>query len=230
VKKDPRVAGLLTVLREQGIADERVLAAMERIPRHLFVPPTFQDHAYDNTALPIGHGQTVSQPQVVAMMTEALDLKDRSKVLEIGTGSGYQTAVLARLCRRVFTIERHPELLKDAEARLKALRIHNVTTLAGDGSLGWPDQAPFDRVIVTAAADDAVPPALIEQLGPGGIMVVPVAHSAIDQRLLRLVRGRDGIETTDLGGVRFVPLVSEHEDDDRPRPLSKAIARLRRRH
>ncbi|MBI3516145.1 MAG: protein-L-isoaspartate(D-aspartate) O-methyltransferase [Proteobacteria bacterium] len=231
MKKDARAAELTAVLREQGITDDDVLKAIERTPRHLFVPPTFQDHAYDNTALPIGHGQTVSQPQIVAMMTAALALTYRSKVLEIGTGSGYQTAVLARLARRVYSIERHPALLEDAEARLKQLRLTNVETLAGDGNLGWPDQAPFDRIIVTAAADEAVPPALLDQLGPGGIMVVPVAHSAIDQRLLRLVRGKEGIETTDLGGVRFVPLVSERDDDgDRSRSLSKEIARhLRRR-
>jgi len=228
MKKDPRIADLIAVLRETGITDDKVLGALERIPRHLFVPSTFQDHAYDNTALPIGHGQTVSQPQIVAMMTAALDLNHRCKVLEIGTGSGYQTAVLARLCRHVFTIERHPALLEGAQALLKTLRIHNVTSLAGDGNLGWPDQAPFDRIIVTAAAEDEVPPALIDQLGPRGIMVVPVARSAIDQRLVRLARTPDGLETTDLGGVRFVPLVSEH-DADRPQPLTKAIARLRRR-
>ena len=227
---EPRAAGLIAVLRECGVTDERVLGALERIPRERFVPTTFQEHAYDNTALPIGHGQTVSQPLIVAMMTAALDLNHRSKVLEIGTGSGYQTAVLARLARRVYSIERHPALLSDAEARLKELRVRNVETLAGDGSLGWPDHAPFDRIIVTAAADEAVPPALIEQLGPGGIMVVPVAASAIDQRLMRLARARDGaIESADLGAVRFVPLVSEHDDGDRPRPLSKTIARLRRR-
>ncbi len=233
MSQDPRAAGLIAVLREQGITDQAVLDALARVPRELFVPPTFQDHAYDNTALPIGHGQTVSQPLVVAMMTAALNLNHRSKVLEIGTGSGYQTAVLARIARRVYSIERHHELLCDAEARLKQLRVRNVETLAGDGSLGWPDHAPFDRIIVTAAADEAVPPALVEQLGPSGIMVVPVAHSAIDQRLLRLARARDGsIETTDLGGVRFVPLVSQHDPDggDRPRPLSKTISRLRRGH
>jgi protein-L-isoaspartate(D-aspartate) O-methyltransferase len=228
MRKDPRITDLIEVLRATGITDEKVLAALERIPRHLFVPPTFQEHAYDNTALPIGHGQTVSQPQIVAMMTAALDLNHRCKVLEIGTGSGYQTAVLARLCRRVFTIERHPALLEGAEALLKTLRINNVTTLAGDGNLGWPDQAPFDRIIVTAAAEDEVPPALIDQLGPRGIMVVPVARSAIDQRLIRVARAADGLHSADLGGVRFVPLVSEH-DADRPQPLTKAIARLRRR-
>ena len=231
VNADPRAAGLIAVLRDCGITDDKVLGAIERIPRERFVPPTFQEHAYDNTALPIGHGQTVSQPLVVAMMTAALALNHRSKVLEVGTGSGYQTAVLAHLARRVYSIERHPALLRDAEARLKELRVRNVETLAGDGALGWPDHAPFDRIIVTAAADEAVPPALIEQLGPGGIMVVPVAASAIDQRLLRLARSRDGsIESTDLGAVRFVPLVSEHDGGgDRPRPLSKEIARLRRR-
>jgi protein-L-isoaspartate(D-aspartate) O-methyltransferase len=228
MRKDPRITDLIAVLRETGITDEKVLAALERIPRHLFVPPSFQDHAYDNTALPIGQGQTVSQPQIVAMMTAALDLNHRCKVLEIGTGSGYQTAVLARLCRRVFTIERHPALLEGAEALFKTLRIQNVMTRAGDGYLGWPDEAPFDRIIVTAAAEDEVPPALVDQLGPRGIMVVPVARSAIDQRLIRLARTPEGLATTDLGGVRFVPLVSEH-DADRPQPLTKAIARLRRR-
>lgn len=230
MKRDPRAAQLIAVLRECGITDTKVLDAIERVPRELFVPATFQDHAYDNTALPIGHGQTISQPQVVAMMTAALELNHRAKVLEIGTGSGYQTAVLARLCRRVYSIERHPDMLRDTEPRLKQLRISNVTTMAGDGHLGWPEEAPFDRIIVTAAADDHVPQALVAQLAVRGIMVIPVARSAIDQRLLRLVRtaeGPDGVETTDLGAVRFVPLVSER-DHDRPEPLTKAIARLRR--
>jgi len=228
VRRDPRAAGLTALLRAAGITDDKVLDAIERVPRHLFVPPTFQDHAYENTALPIGLGQTVSQPQIVAQMTAALDLNHRCKVLEIGTGSGYQTAVLARLCRRVFTIERHPGLLEGAQALFKELRIQNVTSLAGDGTLGWPDEAPFDRIIVTAAAEDEVPPALLDQLGPRGIMVVPVAHSAIDQRLLRLVRSPEGVASAELGSVRFVPLVSQH-DADRPQPLPKAIARLRRR-
>jgi protein-L-isoaspartate(D-aspartate) O-methyltransferase len=228
VKKDPRATQLIEVLRECGITDDKVLGALERIPRELFVPATFQEHAWENTALPIGHGQTISQPQVVAMMTAALDVNHRLKVLEIGTGSGYQTAVLARLCRRVYSIERHPDMLPDTQARLKHLRISNVEIMAGDGHLGWPEEAPFDRIIVTAAADDRVPPALIDQLSIRGIMVIPVAKSAIDQRLLRLVRTTDGVETTDLGAVRFVPLVSER-DDDRPEPLTKAIARLRRR-
>jgi protein-L-isoaspartate(D-aspartate) O-methyltransferase len=228
VKKDPRAAQLTAVLRECGITDDKVLGTIERIPRELFVPPTFHEHAYENTALPIGHGQTISQPQVVAMMTAALELNHRLKVLEIGTGSGYQTAVLARLCRRVHSIERHPDMLPDTQARLKQLRISNVEIMAGDGHLGWPEEAPFDRIIVTAAADDRVPPALVDQLSIRGIMVIPVAKSAIDQRLLRLVRTADGVETTDLGAVRFVPLVSER-DDDRPEPLTKAIARLRRR-
>jgi protein-L-isoaspartate(D-aspartate) O-methyltransferase len=219
---------LIEVLREAGIADERVLAAIARVPRERFVPPTFLEHAYENVALPIGHGQTVSQPQIVAMMTEALAVGERMKVLEIGTGSGYQTAVLAKLCRRIYTIERHRPLLREAEKLLSALRLHNITTLHGDGSRGWREQAPFDRIIVTAAAEDAVPPPLIEQLAVDGIMVIPVARSAVDQRMLRVVRRDDGVEVEDMGPVRFVPLVSEH-DDHPPQTVSRAIARLRRR-
>lgn len=221
-------AQLVEVLRGAGIVDEKVLAAIGRIPRERFVPPTFAEHAYENVALPIGQGQTVSQPQVVAMMTAALGLTDRMKVLEIGTGSGYQTAVLARLCRRVYTIERHQSLLKEAEKLLGSLRLHNITTRHGDGSLGWPEQAPFDRIIVTAAAEDSVPPALIEQLAVDGVMVIPVARSAVDQRMLRLVRRADGVDVEDLGAVRFVPLVTRDEDHP-PQTVSRAIARLRRR-
>lgn len=198
---------LILDLRRGGITDTRVLAAMERVPRETFVPETFRDKAYDNVALPIGHHQVVSQPIVVAAMTQALDVGDRMKVLEIGTGSGYQAAVLARLCRRVYTVERHRALLKEAESRLADLRITNVTTLAGDGTLGWPEQAPFDRIIVTAAAVD-VPAILVGQLAIGGLMVVPVGVDEDDQRLIRVRRTEDGAETEDLGGIRFVPLIS----------------------
>lgn len=204
---DPRVIRLLMELRRQGIADTRVLAAIEKVPRDLFVAAPFLDQAYENHALPIACGQTVSQPYIVALMTEALEVSDRTKVLEIGTGSGYQSAVLAQLCRRVYTIERHKPLLAEAEQRFKTLRIHNITTRLGDGSRGWPEQAPFERIMVTAAAHD-IPPVLVEQLKVGGIMVLPVGDIASGaQDLVRVVRLADGIDIQHLGPVRFVPLV-----------------------
>jgi protein-L-isoaspartate(D-aspartate) O-methyltransferase len=198
---------LLMELRRAGIGDARVLGAIERTPREEFVPPAFEDRAYENVALPIGHGQTVSQPYVVALMTEKLEVGQRHNVLEIGTGSGYQTAVLARLGRRVFTVERHRELLHDAEARFGELRLRNIVCRVGDGSKGWPEQAPYDRVIVTAAAA-AVPASLLDGLAPGGILVVPVGEDRRDQQLLRICRNNDGFSTEDLGPVRFVPLVA----------------------
>src|SRR5439155_827772 len=143
---------LIMTLRRSGITDTAVLAAIERIPREAFVPPSFLDQAYENRALPIGLGQTLSQPQVVALMTQALAVRPRHKVLEIGTGSGYQAAVLSRLARRVYSIERHRPLLREAERRFTELRLHNITTIAGDGNLGWREQAPFDRIILPAAA------------------------------------------------------------------------------
>jgi protein-L-isoaspartate(D-aspartate) O-methyltransferase len=198
---------LLMELRRSGIGDVRVLGAIEKTPREKFVPPAFEDRAYENVALPIGHGQTVSQPYVVALMTEKLEVGQRHNVLEIGTGSGYQTAVLARLGRRVFTVERHRELLRDAEARFGQLRLRNIVCRAGDGSKGWPEQAPYDRVMVTAAAS-AVPAPLVDGLAPGGILVAPVGEDRRDQRLLRICRKDDGFSTEDLGPVRFVPLVA----------------------
>ncbi|MCK5445855.1 MAG: protein-L-isoaspartate(D-aspartate) O-methyltransferase [Rhodospirillaceae bacterium] len=203
---DPRMMALVLELRRGGIRDEKVIRAMESVPRDMFVPQAFQDRAFENTALPIGHHQTVSQPLVVAMMTEALELNDRSKVLEIGTGSGYQASVLAPLCRRLYTIERHRGLLSEAEKRFAELGYHNITTRFGDGSVGWPEQAPFDRIIVTAAAAD-FPPVLIDQLAIGGIMVVPIGDDQHDQQLFKLVRTDSGVETTELGWVRFVPFV-----------------------
>ncbi len=201
-------ARLVHDLRAGGVTDARVLGAIERTRRELFVPEPFRDKAYDNFALPIGHQQTVSQPIVVARMTQALETGERMKVLEIGTGSGYQAAVLALLCRRLYTIERYPELLAGAEARFAELKLTNITAIEGDGSLGWPEQAPFERIIVTAAAAD-VPTVLLGQLKVGGIMVVPVGENARDQRLVRVRRGEDGAETEDLGEVAFVPLVPE---------------------
>jgi len=205
---DPiKAQALLGELRRCGIADEAVLASIARVPRRLFVPNTFADHAWDNVALPIGHGQTISQPYVVAMMTAALEVDKRHSVLEIGTGSGYQTSVLAPLCRRVFTIERHRDLMREAETRFTALRLGNIVTRFGDGTKGWAEAAPFDRIIVTAAAPE-VPAALIEQLAPDGILVGPLGQEKRDQALVRIRRSPDGATYCEqLAGVRFVPLV-----------------------
>jgi protein-L-isoaspartate(D-aspartate) O-methyltransferase len=198
---------LLMELRRAGIGDARVLGAIEKTPREKFVPTSFEDQAYENMALPIGNGQTVSQPYVVALMTEKLELGERQNVLEIGTGSGYQTAVLASLCRRVFSIERHRELLRDAERRFEELRLRNVVCRFGDGTKGWPEQAPYERVIVTAAAPE-VPATLVDGLASGGILVAPIGEDHRDQQLVRVRREEAGFTTEDLGLVRFVPLVS----------------------
>ncbi len=194
-------------LRQSGITDTRVLSAIERVPRARFVPEALAHQAFENVAIPIGHGQTLSRPQVVAQMTEALEVGPRMKVLEIGTGSGYHTAVLAQLCRRVYTIERHRPLMVQAENRLRELRQHNVTTKVGDGMLGWPEQAPFDRIIVTAAAPE--PPApILAQLAVGGILVLPVGTQGREQSLMRVQRREQGFESEWLSQVRFVPLVA----------------------
>lgn len=199
---------LLMKLRREGVSDTRVLSAIESIPREVFVDPRFLDQAYEDTALPIDSGQTISQPTVVAWMTWALQVGERMKVLEIGTGSGYQAAILAKLCRRVYTVERHKDLLKQAEERFEKLRLRNITTRAGDGSKGWREVAPFDRIMVTAAAGE-VPHSLLEQLAIGGVMVVPVGEQGNEQILLRIERTEDGFHTQHLMNVRFVPLVSE---------------------
>lgn len=196
---------LLMKLRTSGIADTRVLSAIESIPREIFVSKEFRDKAYEDTALPIDSGQTISQPSIVAWMTWALQVGDRMRVLEIGTGSGYQAAVLARLCRMVYTVERHKELLSVAEERFKQLKLKNVLTYHGDGSRGWKHAAPFDRIIVTAAAD-SVPPELLSQLAEGGIMVIPVGSST-EQVLLRIEKTLEGIFQQHLMSVRFVPLI-----------------------
>jgi len=201
------MAGLISGLREQGVTDGAILSVLEQLPREMFLPDLFRDRAYDDVALPIGHHQTLSQPSVVGRMTQALELGDRMKVLEIGTGSGYQAAVLARLCRRLYTVERHPALLKGAEQRFERLGLVNITTRAGDGSLGWSEQAPFERIMVTAAAAD-VPDVLLGQLAEDGIMIVPVGLDENDQHLLRVRRRAGDIETDDLGPTRFVPLIA----------------------
>ena len=197
---------LIMALRRSGIVDTAVLNAVERIPREDFVPEAFHDQSYEDKALPIGQGQTISQPQIVAMMTQALELTPRHKVLEIGTGSGYQAAVLSRLARRVYTIERHRPLLQEAEQRFAKLRIHNITSIAGDGMKGWPAQAPFDRIIITAAAAE-LPETLLAQLAVGGIMVLPIGPERGDQELFKLRRTEAGFESDKLCDVRFVPLL-----------------------
>ena len=203
---------LIMELRSQGITDAGVLSAIERVPRETFVPEGFRHRANDNDALPIGHGQTISQPAVVAYMTSELKLEKRMKVLEIGTGSGYQTAVLSRLCRRVYTVERYRALLRGAEKRFQELRLPNVTTKWDDGSRGWPEVAPFERIIVTAAAVD-VPPILLDQLAPGGIMIVPVGGDDEDQQLLKCRKRGADVDYETLWPVRFVPLLADTVDD-----------------
>ena len=198
---------LIMQLRRAGIADTNVLSAIERIPREAFVPESFQHQSYEDMTLPIGRGQTLSAPGVVALMTQALETDRRIKVLEIGTGTGYQAAILSRLCRRLYTIERHRDLLGEAELRFRKLRLHNITARVGDGARGWHEQAPFSRIIVTAAAE-TVPATLLEQLAPGGIMVVPVGRQGGDQALLRLTREAEGIREEVLDSVRFVPLLA----------------------
>lgn len=202
---DPRVIQLVMALRGGGITDAQVLAAMERTPRHVYVPERFGDQSYDDRPLPIDCGQTISQPFIVAFMTQALQLDDRCKVLEIGTGSGYQAAVLARLARRVYSVERYRTLSREAEERFAAQRLNNIVTRVGDGTQGWPEQAPFDRIILTASAP-ARPDAILEQLKDGGAAVAPVDRDS-KQILVRYHRTGDAITETDLLEVRFVPLV-----------------------
>ncbi|MFZ5791833.1 MAG: protein-L-isoaspartate(D-aspartate) O-methyltransferase [Pseudomonadota bacterium] len=197
---------LIMGLRRAGIIDTRVLAAIERIPREAFVPRPFRDQAYEERTLPIGEGQTISQPQVVALMTQALEVKASHKVLEIGTGSGYQAAVLSRLARRIYSIERHRLLLAEAEQRFRELRLTNIHCRCADGNLGWPEQTAFDRIIVTAAAA-AAPAALLAQLKDGGIMLAPIGPERGDQILVRYRREGNAVLEEPLGDVRFVPLL-----------------------
>ncbi|HIJ37769.1 MAG TPA: protein-L-isoaspartate(D-aspartate) O-methyltransferase [Rhodospirillaceae bacterium] len=198
---------LVMELRKSGVGDTKVLSALERVPREIFVPEPFVDQAYENTALPIGQGQTISQPLVVALMTQALEVGDRMKVLEVGTGSGYQTVVLAKLCRRVYTVERFKALLLEAEQKFRTLAVSNITAITGDGSRGWPEQAPFDRILVTAAAEK-MPATLFAQLAEGGVMVLPIGLPGSDQEVQR-IRKKDGHPLVErLFPVRFVPLVA----------------------
>ena len=199
---------LVLALRRAGVTNPSVFSAMENIPRELFVPDVFKRRSYDNITLPIGFHQTLSQPAVVGLMTEALELDDLKKVLEVGTGSGYQTSILASMCRRVYTVERHAPLLKQAEQCFDKLRIRNVTSKVGDGTLGWDAQAPFERIIVTAAAAD-VPPILADQLSVNGIMIVPIGLGDNFQTILKVIKKKNGLETQELRDVKFVPLIPE---------------------
>lgn len=210
-----KVARLINQLRIQGITDPNVLGAIERIPREVFIPEMFHNQAYDDIALPIGRGQTISQPCVVAIMTQALKISDRDKVLEIGTGSGYQAAILARLCRRLYTIERHRPLLQRAQEIFDELRLRNITAICADGMKGWPvingiSQAPFQKIMVTAASRHRPPQELLDQLDVGGIMVCPVGSNLDEQVLRKYTKmSDDTFSMHDICPVRFVPLLPD---------------------
>jgi protein-L-isoaspartate(D-aspartate) O-methyltransferase len=193
-------------LRQKGVRDKRVLEAMEKIDRGAFVKGLFSERAYEDMPLPISCGQTISQPSVVGLMTQALNVQPRDKVLEIGTGSGYQAAVLSQLARRVYTVDRHKRLVEAAQEVFDALNLSNITAFPADGSHGLPEQAPFDRILVTAAAEDPPGP-LLAELKMGGIMVVPVGQSDAVQSLIKVTRTETGFEYDELRTVRFVPLV-----------------------
>jgi len=202
---DDRMEFLLT-LRRRGIADQAVLRAMDEVPRERFVEPTFADSAYADQALPIACGQTISQPYVVAYMTEQLKVESQHRVLEVGTGSGYQAAVLSHLAREVVSVERYRTLAEEARARLKALSYENVDIVVGDGFAGVPDRTPYDRIIVTAAAE-TIPEALLDQLADGGIMILPLGSHDGSQHIIKLTKSVTGIRRENLIPVRFVPML-----------------------
>ncbi|MEJ1968895.1 MAG: protein-L-isoaspartate(D-aspartate) O-methyltransferase [Rhizomicrobium sp.] len=213
---DPRKIQLIMELRGQGITDARVLDAIERTPRDAFVDAPLQYAAFNNSALPIACGQTISQPYVVAYMTQQLEVRPQHRVLEVGTGSGYQAAVLGPLCRRVYTIERHKPLLTQAQARFARLGLHNIATRHGDGFKGWPEQAPFDRILL-AAAPPEIPQVLIDQLKVGGVLIAPVGKNpevvsdppeSFSQRLTKMIRTETGVTEEILIPVLFVPMLS----------------------
>jgi protein-L-isoaspartate(D-aspartate) O-methyltransferase len=205
-ERDTRLAKLVLSLRSQGVTDPAVLAAIEKTPRDLFTPDLFKERSWEDSALPIACGQTISQPYIVGLMTQALTLEPRARVLEIGTGSGYQTAVLSRLARLVYTVERYRTLLRAAEARFETLQITNVITRFGDGFLGWQEQAPFDRILVTAAAPEE-PIVLLRQLKPSGVLVAPIGKGPVQQLCRYAGDGEGGFTMDVLCEVRFVPLL-----------------------
>ena len=196
----------LYTIRSRGITDSRVLNAMEKIDRKKFLKGIFESKAYHDIPLPIACGQTISQPSIVALMTQSLEVTSRCEVLEIGTGSGYQAAILSRLARRVYTLERHSELMIQAQNIFEELNLNNITAMRSDGSRGVPAQAPFDRILLTAAAED--PPApILDQLKINGIMVLPVGQSDTVQTMIKITKTEDGLTYHDMGEVRFVPLI-----------------------
>lgn len=203
---ETQMARLILALRSQGVTEPKVLNVIETTPRPLFTQELFRDRAFEDSALPIACGQTISQPFIVGLMTQALKIDKRDRVLEIGTGSGYQTAILSRLARLVYTVERYRTLLRDAEARFKTLGLTNVITRFGDGGEGWPEQAPFDRIMVTAAAPDE-PMALLSQLKPNGILVAPVGKGPVQSLQRYTGDGKGGFTLEKLIDVRFVPLL-----------------------
>jgi protein-L-isoaspartate(D-aspartate) O-methyltransferase len=201
-----RLARLILALRAQGVTDAKVLKAIEATPRELFTPELFKERALEDSALPIACGQTISQPFIVGLMTQALKIERRSRVMEIGTGSGYQTAILSKLARLVYTVERYRTLMREAEARFVVLGLTNVITRFGDGGDGWPEQAPFDRIMVTAAAPGE-PTALLQQLKPSGVLVAPIGRGPVQTLRRYTGDGKGGFQVEDLIDVRFVPLL-----------------------
>jgi protein-L-isoaspartate(D-aspartate) O-methyltransferase len=195
-------------IKGRGIKDKRVIDAMAKIPRHLFVPAFYKDKAYGDYPLPIGEGQTISQPYVVALMTEALNLKPDDRVLEIGTGSGYQAAVLAEIVKEVYTIEIRQRLAEEAEKRLKELGYKNIKVKHADGYFGWQEYAPFDAIIITASANH-IPPPLIKQLKEGGRLIIPLGRTVYFQTLTLVTKKKEDLELKQMGGVSFVPMIGE---------------------
>lgn len=194
-------------IASRGIKNAQVLKALRSVPRHLFMPVDVRPHAYEDRPVPIGYGQTISQPYIVAFMSEALEVQPKHRVLEIGTGSGYQAAILSGLAAEVYTIEIVPALAKSSAETLKQLGYNNVHVLAGDGYKGWPEKAPFDRIILTAAPPE-LPQALVDQLKPGGILLAPVGKTTLEQEIIRVSKAADGkITRRSLLPVRFVPMV-----------------------
>ncbi|MDH3665298.1 MAG: protein-L-isoaspartate(D-aspartate) O-methyltransferase [Paracoccaceae bacterium] len=210
--RDEKLMQLMLTLR-QSVSDQAVLEAIEKTPRENFVERAFKDRAFEDRALPISCGQTISQPAIVGIMIQALEVTPRCKVLEVGAGSGYVCAILARLARRVYGIERHRDLALEARERIAELELANVSIRAGDGTRGWPEQAPFDRILISAAADDT-PTTLLEQLRPGGIMVLPVGQTDEVQQLIKIEKTENGPKYSELCDVLFVPLVEGLPDDD----------------
>jgi protein-L-isoaspartate(D-aspartate) O-methyltransferase len=202
-----RMARLILALRSQGVSDAKVLGAIESTPRELFTPELFKERAFEDSALPIACGQTISQPYIVGLMTQALTIEPRCRVLEIGTGSGYQTTILSKVSRLVYTIERYRTLMKEAEGRFHKLGLTNVITKFGDGGEGWAEQAPFDRIMVTAAAEDD-PKKLLSQLKPNGVLVAPVGKGPVQSLRRYAGDGKGGFRVEILCDVRFVPLLA----------------------